>query len=41
MLDEKEVMIENERVITRGVESTLSSIMQKQYIWESFFIPDG
>ena len=41
MLDERELLIEDESVMTRGIECTLSSMMDKQYMWESFFIPDG
>jgi hypothetical protein len=43
MLDEKEVAIEGESVLTKGIQCALSSMpmVQKEYIWESYFIPDG
>ena len=41
MLDDKDVVIEGESVLTKGIQCTLSSMAQKEYIWESYFIPDG
>ena len=41
MLDEKEIKIEDEGVMTRGIQCKLTSITQKEYFWEHFFIPDG
>jgi hypothetical protein len=41
MLDEKEVMVDGQSVTTKGIQCVLSSMMQKESIWESYFIPDG
>ncbi|XP_028396250.1 ciliogenesis-associated TTC17-interacting protein-like [Dendronephthya gigantea] len=41
MIGEREIEVEDESVLTRGIECKLSSLMKKEYLWESFFIPDG